>query len=416
MPPKKGSAPSKKTEQKQKQKVIEDKTFGLKNKNKSTKVQKFITNVKTQVNNQGKKKKEEIQPNKPAKKREEEKEKAEINQLFKPVQKAPVGVDPKSILCQFHKQGTCAKGAKCKFSHDLDVGRKSEKIDVYTDLRDDDDDKEKEKELTEDVMDNWDQAKLDIVVNSKQTSENRNLKTDIVCKYFLDAIETKKYGWFWECPNGGGKCMYRHALPPGFELKKRAKDEPKDETPIEEIIENDRKRLTGEGTPVTLERFLAWKDEKRKRKEVDEKEKELKRKNDIKAGKSQMSGREMFVFNPDLFVDDDEALGEDSYVVQEDIDESIPHNIITVTNTSITRTRVTGAKENAEHPNQDNEETTTTTNEQENGNETENHSDGDNEKERDGDELETNNVDSLTADVDESLFIEDENIPNLDEE
>jgi len=37
---KKGSEPSKKTEKKLKEKLVDDKTFGLKNKNKSTKVQK----------------------------------------------------------------------------------------------------------------------------------------------------------------------------------------------------------------------------------------------------------------------------------------------------------------------------------------------------------------------------------------
>lgn len=37
----KATQPSKKTEQKMKEKIIEDKTFGLKNKNKSTKVQKY---------------------------------------------------------------------------------------------------------------------------------------------------------------------------------------------------------------------------------------------------------------------------------------------------------------------------------------------------------------------------------------
>ena len=40
MPPKKKEEPSKKTINKMKDKIIEDKTFGLKNKNKSTKVQK----------------------------------------------------------------------------------------------------------------------------------------------------------------------------------------------------------------------------------------------------------------------------------------------------------------------------------------------------------------------------------------
>ena len=46
------------------------------------------------------------------------------------------GVDPKSILCEFFKVGQCQKGFKCKFSHDLNVQRKGEKIDIYSDKRD----------------------------------------------------------------------------------------------------------------------------------------------------------------------------------------------------------------------------------------------------------------------------------------
>ena len=42
------------------------------------------------------------------------------------------GVDPKSVLCEFHKHGRCTKGFKCKFSHDLNVERKGAKIDLYT--------------------------------------------------------------------------------------------------------------------------------------------------------------------------------------------------------------------------------------------------------------------------------------------
>ena len=49
MPPKKGNAPSAKTEKKKMEKVIEDKTFGLKNKNKGKSVQKYIKGVATQV-------------------------------------------------------------------------------------------------------------------------------------------------------------------------------------------------------------------------------------------------------------------------------------------------------------------------------------------------------------------------------
>lgn len=46
MPPK--SAPGKKTEQKKKEKIIEDKTFGLKNK-KGAKTQKYVQQVTNQA-------------------------------------------------------------------------------------------------------------------------------------------------------------------------------------------------------------------------------------------------------------------------------------------------------------------------------------------------------------------------------
>lgn len=63
-----------------------------------------------------------------------------------------------------------------------------------------------------------------------------------VCKYFLDAIENNKYGWFWVCPGGGDNCMYRHALPPGFVLKKdKKKEEKQDEISLEDLIEKEVK-------------------------------------------------------------------------------------------------------------------------------------------------------------------------------
>ena len=56
---------------------------------------------------------------------------------MKPVQtqKVPFGVDPKTVLCAFFKAGHCDKGGKCKFSHDLNVGRKVEKKNLYEDSR-----------------------------------------------------------------------------------------------------------------------------------------------------------------------------------------------------------------------------------------------------------------------------------------
>lgn len=53
MPPKKADNASKKTVQKKKQQIVEDKTFGLKNKNKSKKVQQQIASVEKSVMNSG---------------------------------------------------------------------------------------------------------------------------------------------------------------------------------------------------------------------------------------------------------------------------------------------------------------------------------------------------------------------------
>ncbi len=48
-----------------------------------------------------------------------------------------------------------------------------------------------------DDMDEWDQAKLEAVVAQKHGAEkgNANRATDIICKFFLDAVEGKQYGW-----------------------------------------------------------------------------------------------------------------------------------------------------------------------------------------------------------------------------
>lgn len=67
-------------------------------------------------------------------------------------------------------------------------------------------------------MEGWDMETLQKAVADKHGSENKPNKTKIICKYFLDALDSRKYGWFWSCPNGKD-CQYRHALPPGYVLK-----------------------------------------------------------------------------------------------------------------------------------------------------------------------------------------------------
>ncbi|XP_021289984.1 zinc finger CCCH domain-containing protein 11-like [Herrania umbratica] len=287
MPPKQPS----KAELAKKQKIVEDKTFGLKNKNKSKNVQKYVQNLK-----------QSVQPkpdaSKVAQKKKKEEEKAkdkELNDLFKIAvtqPKVPVGVDPKSILCEFYKVGQCAKGFKCKFSHDLNVQRKGEKIDIYSDKRD------------QETMEDWDQETLEKVVESKTKEYNQNKPTDIVCKYFLEAVEKKQYGWFWECPNGGKDCHYRHALPPGYVLKSQMKaliEEEQEKTPIEDEIENQRAKLKT-STPMTPELFMEW-----KKKKIAERDESLAAQKAERAKSDRMSGRELFMLDASLFVDDAEA-------------------------------------------------------------------------------------------------------------
>ena len=301
--------PSKKTESKAKAQIIEDKTFGLKNKKKSAKVAQYIKSVEKTVNDAGNRKSrkdDEAKQQRLLAKKAEEQRKAEMASLFKPVvvQKVPPGVDPKSVLCQFFKAGSCLKGDKCKFSHDPNIGRKSAKIDLYSDTRE-----EKEKDL----MESWDQTKLESVIQQKQKGN----QTDIVCKYFLDAIETKKYGWFWECPNGGDKCKYRHALPPGFVLKKTKPSAEKSIT-LEEFLEVERHNLGPNLTPVTLESFTKWKEDRKLKQAQEEKQRMKKKEADLKAGKLNASGRDLFTYQPDLFADDDEAADDIDYSVRED--------------------------------------------------------------------------------------------------
>jgi hypothetical protein len=124
------------------------------------------------------------------------------------------------VLCAYFKAGVCEKGKKCKFSHDLALDGKSAKINIYDDPRD-----------------------------KKGIPPER---TDIICKDFLEAVEKNVYGWFWECPNGGEKCIYRHALPAGYVLERDKKEaekarlealEDEDEKTLEEIIEEERAKL-----------------------------------------------------------------------------------------------------------------------------------------------------------------------------
>jgi len=256
---------------------------------------------------------------------------------------------------------------------------------LYTDRREGENEQDGKEA---DTMDKWDQNKLETVVDQKQGEANKQIKTKIVCKYFLEAIEIKKYGWFWECPNGGDKCIYQHSLPPGFVLKSSKKEEEDEEEPIsiEEQIEEERAKLI-KRTPLTLERFLKWKEDKKKEREEEEKEIKAKRESDIKSGKAMRSGREMFIYNPDLFVDDDDVL--DTTELPEEKEDEGPVIRIEVSGTSISLSKENGDEE---------------------GEEVEN-----NGKEEESDEEGENNEGEGAVEIQENLFVEEDIPDDIDE-
>eukprot|EP00828_Plagiopyla_frontata_P041355 TRINITY_DN5863_c0_g1_i9.p1 TRINITY_DN5863_c0_g1~~TRINITY_DN5863_c0_g1_i9.p1 ORF type:complete len:364 (-),score=114.13 TRINITY_DN5863_c0_g1_i9:210-1301(-) len=232
------------------------------------------------------------------KKREEE-EKALLASLFKQatnVKKDADGnaiKDKSQIICPYFKQGLCQKGKKCKFSHDLSIFKETEEINMYVDQRQ--------------------QLFGSIPIQCQQTK--------IVCNNFLDAVEQGKYGWNWVCPNGMD-CQYRHCIPQGYELKKDELQVQGEENPLEDMIEEQRSKIQSKGTKLTLEVFLKWKEDKkqqRKMKEEKKKEDEIKKIQAKQGGSAAvMSGRSLFIFNPNLFVDDEEALGDKDYQERND--------------------------------------------------------------------------------------------------
>jgi len=149
--------------------------------------------------------------------------------------------------------------------------------------------------------------KLAEVVAKKGIGKPHN-PTAGICKHFLQSVEDRKYGWFWECPNGD-KCQYRHALPNGFVLKRdQKKEDKKVERAIEDEAEEERQKLKDGGTPLNEENFKKWKE---KRNAALEKE----RKKDKAALAQYLAGRKtgkqlLEEFGDKFKEEDDEAGGD----------------------------------------------------------------------------------------------------------
>jgi len=308
-PKKSAGGESKKTEKKKQEKIIEDKTFGLKNKNKSKTVQNYIKGVESNVRNTNGKGGADALKNKEyqekAEKKKAKEEEAFLNSLYKTVktikqEELEDGQEAKNVICAFFKAGCCEKGDDCEFAHDLNIEFNQGTFDIYTDLRD------AKKNLGVEF-------EINKIAEEKEKKRSKLCASNIVCKFFLEAVRRKVYGWKWECPNGD-ECHYKHFLPKGFVITTN-KDKMQEEMTIEDYvnleegIDAERERVSKTGTPVNNDTFLEWKkkrDEFRKQnKEADEKKK-----------KSALTGVQLFKKQSDLFKDDDNAA--DDVIREED--------------------------------------------------------------------------------------------------
>jgi len=101
----------------------------------------------------------------------------------------------------------------------------------------------------------------------KKKKREKKIESNIICKYFLDAVQKKVYGFKWECVNGDD-CHYRHYLPKGFVIT-TSRDKMQEEMTIEEYydfeenIDAERDRISKNGTQVNDTTFAEWKKKER---------------------------------------------------------------------------------------------------------------------------------------------------------
>jgi hypothetical protein len=144
------------------------------------------------------------------------------------------------------------------------------------------------------------------MMEQKEAKRSKLPKTEIVCKFFIDAVKKKVYGWKWECPNGDD-CHYRHCLPKDYIIKALNPNQQEDMTfeefqDLELKVDAERDRVALNGTKVTEDTFNAWIERRKKEKEkygnTDKKAELLKK---LKTGK------ELFLDNKNNYQDDDNA-------------------------------------------------------------------------------------------------------------
>ncbi|KAI5133651.1 uncharacterized protein NESG_00367 [Nematocida ausubeli] len=251
-------------------KLVEDQMFGMKNKGKSAKLKKMASSLEASYL--------KTKPQAAEKKVEEP-----VFEAYEILQKVPVGVDPSTILCvNFKANKKCSKGTSCKFSHDL-------------------------------------KKKTTAPVAQKEGAKEKDADgvERPVCKYYIDALKSGKHNPKWVCPNGNA-CLGKHSPPEGYILKEDAADIKT--ITQDELLEEKRANLPKTQTKMTEEKYKEWK-EKREQNKIEQKKEEDKiKEGNLRLGKILPSGKDLFVYNPKIFIDDDEALEYDYNAREEEIE------------------------------------------------------------------------------------------------
>jgi len=278
-------APVDKKQQAAREKVAVDKTFGMKNKNKSKTVQKYIKSITANM-------KGESFGTQQAELKEKKDKEAQLQQ--------------KAVLASLFNQQTDKKGraydpvakkaAKQLEEEAIASGKK-----VKEDIK---------KEIIEGVANTIRLTNIKGVRMSELgghaiilTLKDKHPDTFKVIS-LLSFIKAQKVFWVDDVESTNPTLRCQDDVD--------GEEEP-DERAIEEILDERRKALPPGGTPVTEASFKAWKEKR----EADEKDAQSKRIENAKKGGAKgmqgLSGRDLFVYDASLFVDDEDAVGGDMY-------------------------------------------------------------------------------------------------------
>ena len=339
MPPKNES---KKNVEKKAQKLVEDKTFGMKNKNKSKKVQQYVAQVTQQARAQAsgsQARSAEWYAAQEAKKKKDREDKKQLErEMLKML--GDLSADPKAKKAAEQKAEEDRKSAEeaAKKQHERDFGEPITALEQVFRV----DSKATVPRVCAEVV--W--------LNNLATRTRDNTKECVTAKLSDGSLRqpfaVTFVGWTpTSIPVRTGDvvdvrnatAMVRgeavdlevtlgtsavdkasNALAEHVRALKAELDEQRARggVPVEEIIEEQRAKLKASAlTPVTEARFLEWKQKKLQAKRAAEEAAEAEAKAKFAKGGNVLSGRQLFSFDPSLFMDDEEAAAE-AIVAQEE--------------------------------------------------------------------------------------------------